>query len=233
MTERSAGWAGIFSLIAVAIALFLPGGSLPSAADSGQAVGAFIDAHHAAWMIGAWLTFPEMVFFLWFAIGLRSYLRRGGDRVESLNLLMLSGALATVAGGLIATTLQIVIGIVPAHDLGVQGVRALYVGWLASGVPVVFMPLALMLFAAARSMHVHRSAPGWLVGIGYVAAAGSVLGSFTTFFSTGIIALNGPVGYLAFFLFALWVVLTSALLVRKRTDTPHPRRGGMTTGRRW
>lgn len=174
MTQRSAGLTGIFCVIAVAVALFLPGASLPSAADSGQAVGAFINAHRA-WMVGAWLTFPEMVFFLWFAVGLRDYLRRTGDRAENLNLLMVSGALATVAGGLIATTLQIVIGIVPLHDLGVRGMRALYVGWLASGVPVVFMPLTLMLFAAARSMHVHRSAPGWLVGTGYTAAAASVI----------------------------------------------------------
>jgi hypothetical protein len=219
LSERSAGWAGIFCVIAVAIALFLPGPSLPSAADSGQAVGAFIDAHRAAWMTGAWLTFPEMAFFLWFTVGLRNRLRSGGARDDGLTLYMLTGALGTVAAGLVATSLQIVLGIVPLHDLGEQSTRALYVGWLASGVPVIFMPLALMLFAAAHSMRVNRSGPGWLVATGYAAAGASVLGTFTTFYSTTVMALSGPVGYIAFLLFALWVVLTSTWLIRSEPAT--------------
>jgi hypothetical protein len=222
LIERSAGWAGIFCVIAVAIALFLPGPALPSAADQGQVVGEFIDSHRVAWMAGAWLTFPEMAFFLWFTVGLRSYLRRNGDADDSLTLYMLGGALGTVAAGLVATTLQIVLGIVPIHDLTLPGTRALYVGWLASGVPVLFMPLALMLFAAAYGMHRCRSTPGWLAGLGYVTAAASVLATFTTFYSAGALALSGPIGYLAFFLFALWIVLTSVRLIAGNARTPSP-----------
>ena len=220
MSDRSAGWAGILCVIAVAIALFLPGPALPSAADSGTAIATFIADHNFAWMLGAWLTFPEMVFFLWFAVALRNVLIRNGAGGGGLPLYMLGGAIATIAAGLIATTLQVVLGIVPSQELGVIQTKTLYVGWLVSGVPVLFMPLAMMQFAATLGMQKYALAPSWLTGIGYAGAAVSAIATVTTFYAAGVMALNGPVGYLAFFIFALWVVLVSLRLIsRHRSET--------------
>ena len=214
VSPRSAGWAGIFCVAAVAIALFIPGFPLPSGADSGATVSAFIDAHRAAWLLGAWLTFPEFAFFLWFIIGLRTYLLTAGDVDDGLMLYMFAGAISTVAAGLIATTLQIVLGVVPTSDLGPVGVRTLYLGWLASGVPVLFMALAVTLFGAAAGLQVHRSAPAWLAGLAYAATLLCVLGTATTFFVSGPLAMSGAVGYLAFFAFAAWTLLTGIRLLR-------------------
>ncbi len=216
ISPAAAGWSGILCIVAVAIALFAPGFPLPSAADSGVSVNAFIEAHRAAWMLGAWLTFPELVFFLWFFVGLGAYLRPVPGWSEGLELYMLAGAIGTVAAGLIATTLQIVLGIVPFGDLGPGAVRALYVGWLASGVPVLFMPLAATLFVASEGLRSHPSAPPWLAGVGYAATILCVLGTVTTFFTSGPFALNGAIGYLAFFVFAAWTLLTSIHLITSR-----------------
>lgn len=204
-------------MAAVAIALFLPGPSLPSAADSGVKISAFISAHYVAWMLGAWLTFAELVFFLWFTVGLRNWLDRRGIGENGLPLLMLAGAVAAVAAGLIATTLQVVLGIVPAPQLGGQ-TKVLYVGWLVSGVPVLFMPLALMQFAATRAMQRVAGVPAWLTGVGYAGAAVSAIATLTTFYASGPLALSGPAGYVAFFVFAVWIVLVSLRLIR-----PSPR----------
>ena len=220
VSQLSAGWAGILCIAAVAVALFVPGFPLPSAADSGDAVNAFLDAHRVAWMLGAWLTFPELAFFLWFMAGLAAYLRRASSRLDGLMLYMLAGAIGTVAAGLIATTLQIVLGVIPFADLGPAAVRALYVAWLASGVPVLFMPLAATLFAAAEGLRSDTSAPVWLAGSAYATMFLCVLGTITTFFVSGPFALNGPVGYLAFFAFAIWLLLTSIHLIRSRGPEP-------------
>lgn len=216
MTDRSTGWAGILCVVAVAVALFLPGPSLPSAADSGKAIAAFIDVHKFAWMLGAWLTFPEMVFFLWFAVGLRNVLIRHGAGGGGLPIYMLGGAIATIAAGLIATTLQVVLGIVPSQELGLRETKTLYVGWLVSGVPVLFMPLAMMQFAATLAMQRYALAPAWLTGIGYAGAAVSAIATVTTFYAVGVMALSGPIGYVAFSIFALWVVLVGLRLMRSR-----------------
>lgn len=214
ISHRSAGWGAILCVIVVAIALFVPGFPLPSATDSGASISAFLDAHRTAWELGAWLTFPELVLFLWFIIGLQMYLRQASSRNDGLMLYMLAGAVCTVAAGLVATTLQIVLGVIPSVELGPVAVRSLYVGWLASGVPVLFMPLAATLFAAAEGLRTHPLAPRWLTGLAYVATLLCVLGTFTTFFASGAFALNGAVGYAAFFAFAIWTVLTGVHLIR-------------------
>jgi hypothetical protein len=200
-------------VIAVAIALFLPGPALPSAVDSGQTIAAFIGVHWFGWMFGAWLTFPELVFFLWLTVGLRNVLIRHGAGGGGLPLYMLGGAFGAIAAGLIATTLQVVLGIVPSQELGTVETKILYVAWLVSGVPVLFMPLSVMQFAATCAMRRHALAPAWLAAIGYAGAAASAIATVTAFYSSGIMALNGPIGYLAFFIFALWVVLISLGLI--------------------
>lgn len=216
VSPRSAGWAAILCIAVVAIALFVPGYPLPSAADSGASVSAFLDAHRSAWLLGAWLTFPELAFFLWFFIGLRAYLRKTADVDEGLMLYMLAGAISTVAAGLVATTLQIVLGVLPSAALGAVAVKTLYVGWLASGVPVLFMALAATLFPAAVALKSNPEAPASLAIFGYAATVFCVLGTVTTFFVSGPFALNGPVGYIAFFVFAVWAILTGIHLIRSR-----------------
>lgn len=126
---------------------------------------------------------------------------------------MLAGAAGTVAAGLIATTLQIVLGLVPGKALGDTGMAALYAAWLASGVPVLFMPLAVMQFGGVEAMRRYTPIPGWLTAVGYAGVTASVLGTVTTFYASGPFALSGPVGYVAFLLFALWVVVISFRLI--------------------
>jgi hypothetical protein len=214
VSERSAGWAGIFCVVAVAIAVFVRGYPLPSAADSGNAIAAFLTAHRLAWLVGGWLTFPEAVFFLWFFSGLLSRLRRLNVANDALRWFALSGAIGTVAAGLIATSLQIVLGVLPSGELGAVTIKALYVGWLASGVPVLFMPLAIAVGAVSLSL---RRLPSvrLLEWSGYCAVALSVLGTLTTFFTSGPLALNGLVGYAAFFAFAVWTLLVSRYLIAR------------------
>jgi len=212
MSERWSGWSGILCIVAVTMALFLPGFPLPSSTDSGHSVGAFLDAHRGAWLFSAWLTFPEIVLFSWFAIGLRAYLGRAFSKSEGLMLYMLAGAFGVVAGGLVSTTLQILLGIVPAAQLGPATVKAFYVGWLAC-VPVIFMSLAMMLFAASGGIRRQRLMNGWLARIGYLTALLCVLGTGSVFFGSGPMSLNGLVAYLAFFAFGLWTILVSLHLI--------------------
>ena len=65
---------------------------MPSMARTANRRGVAIDAHRFGLLCGAWLTFPAAAFFLWFLVGLRSYLSNAPGRQEGLPTFALGAA---------------------------------------------------------------------------------------------------------------------------------------------
>ncbi len=217
--ERSAGWSGIAFIIIVIVAAFLPG--TPPPPDSPAAtVGAFIDAHHSMWMLAAWLTFPSVAFFLWWLIQLRAYLRLVPQLDDGLPTYMLAGGVVAAAIVIIIATTQVVLGMRPSTDRSPQVIAMLYDTFNAFGA-MIFIPSAVVLFAASHSGRRHKSLPAALTYLGYLATLGSAISTLSIFSTSGFMAVGG-IGTLVLGLlpFAIWVIWASTVLIRV------PRSGG-------
>jgi hypothetical protein len=211
--ERSAGFAGIAFIIVAILSAIIP--TLPPPPDApASVVGAYLDAHHGAWMLSGWLVFPETAFFLWFIVQLRAYLRLVPQVDDGLGTYLLAGGVVAVAMVLLLGMDQLVLGFRPSGQLGEPAVRVLYDFFNAGGA-MIFGPTAIMLVAASQSGRRHGSLPMGLVLLGYIAAIGAVVSSLTVFFPSGFMVMGGS-STLAFGLlpFVLWVLWASLVLIR-------------------
>lgn len=211
--ERSAGWSGIAFIIIVLVAAFLPGAPPPP--DTPPAtVGAFIDAHHATWMLAAWLTFPAVAFFLWWIVQLRAYLRLVPQVDDGLATYMLAGALVAAAIVVVTATVQIILGLRPSVERTPQIVGMLYDAFNAFGA-MIFIPTAVVVLAGSHSGRRHQSLPPALVYFGYLATIGAAISTLSVFSLSGFMAIGGlgtiVIGLLPF---AIWVIWTSVVLIR-------------------
>lgn len=217
--ERSAGWSGIAFIIIVLVAAFLPG-ALPPPDTPVATVGAFVDAHHAMWMLAAWLTFPAVAFFLWWLIQLRAYLRLVPQIDDGLPTYMLAAGIVAAAIVIVTATVQVVLGLRPSTDRGPQTIGLLFDTFNAFGA-MIFIPSAVTVFAASHSGRRHQSLPAGLVYLGYLATVGCAIATLSVFWTSGFMAVGGlgtvVIGLLPF---AIWVIWTSIVLIRA------PRSGG-------
>lgn len=208
--QRSKGWAGLaFVLLAIAGAILM--WNIPAANAAPAAVTLYLTAHRGALLIAAWIGFPMGAFFLWFVVGLFSYLKKAAGVDEGLPLFALAGGIAAVAVAWSAAGLSAALVFNPVPPAGISflwGLTALL------HMTIGAMPLAVFIFAVAHSMRRHGSAPQWLVWLGYLAAAGQAIMTFGMFYETAM-ATNHPVFGLFFgaFLFLLWTVAVSSTLI--------------------
>jgi hypothetical protein len=211
--ERSAGWSGIAFIVIVIVAAFLPGAPPPPDATAAT-VGAFIDAHHAMWMLAAWLTFPAVAFFLWWLVQLRAYLRLVPQVDDGLPTYMLAGGIVAAAIVLVAAIVQAVLGLRLSTDRGPQLISLLYDTFSACGA-FIFVPSVIVVLAASHSGRRHESLPSGLVYFGYLTAVGEVVATLSVFFTSGFMAIGG-IGTVVLGLlpFAIWVIWASVVLIR-------------------
>ena len=103
--ERSGGYSGIAFAVCILIAALLPGLLPDPAAPANEIVSSF-QAHRQQYLTAMWFDFPAIAFFLWFAVGLRAYLRQAEGQDEGLPTYALAAAIATAAVALIAVHLR-------------------------------------------------------------------------------------------------------------------------------
>ena len=211
--ERSAGYAGIAFIIIVIAAALLPGLPPPPDASIGT-VDAFLDAHHTMWMFSSWLVVPEGVFFLWFIVQLRAYLRLVPQLDDGLPTYLLAGGVfGAVVGGLAGLD-QLLLGFRPPAYIGDPIVQTLFDAFNGLGT-LIFIPTMIMTFAASQSGRRHGSLPSGLVLLGYVATLGAAVSTLTVFWKTGFFAMGGLATLVLGLLpFSIWVIWSSLVLIR-------------------
>jgi hypothetical protein len=211
--ERSAGWSGIAFILIVLVSSFLPG--VPPTPDTAPAtVGAWLDAHHTMWMLGAWLSFPAVAFFLWWLVQLRAFLRLVPQIDDGLPTYMLGAGIVASALVILISLTQIVLGMRPSAERSPQAIGVLFDTFNAGGA-MIFIPSTIMVFAASHSGRRHGSLPVPLCYLGYLSAIGCAISTLTVFSTTGFMAIGGAGTIILGLLpFAIWVIWTSAVLIR-------------------
>jgi hypothetical protein len=212
--ERSAGWSAIAYVVVLVLATFMTNG-LPALTYKPIDAALAIDAHRFGLLCGAWLGFPAAAFFLWFLVGLRSYLANAPGRSEGLpTFAMLAGVVmigsSLIASAFLTAALYALPDVFKSHALA-----GVYDAFFFTQGGLGYAPVAIFLFAAATSMRRHDRAPGWLASLGYVAAFGAALATFSIFFSNDqfmAIGQQGP-GIVGAIPTAIWLVATGVVLI--------------------
>ncbi len=216
--ERSAGWS-VLCYVALLVAATMLNNGMPSVDERGPTTALLIDSHRYALLFSAWLTFPAIGFFLWFLVGLRSYLSNAPGRQEGLpTFAMIAGILMT-AFSLFAVSLETVALYVSPDTYSRNGLEAIYNAFIFTQGGLGYAPVAIFLFAAAHSMRRHDSAPRWLALLGYVAAAGAAIATLSIFFTaTDSFMAPGQLGpgVLGAVPTAVWLVATGLVLIQSR-----------------
>jgi hypothetical protein len=188
--ERSAGWSVLcFVVLTVgSIALF---GQPPDVATAPSVQAAFMTAHRTAILWSAWLTFPAAGFFLWFLVGLRSFLRKAPGPQEGLPAFAFGAGIVLTAVAFLTAFLQTALAYVPPTVYVADGLSALYAAFVFATTGLGWAPLAIFLFAAAHSMRRHGSVPPGLAMLGYFAAFTAAVAAFSIFFSAPMLSPTG------------------------------------------
>ena len=213
--ERSAGWSAIAYVAVLTLATFLTNG-LPAITYRTIDAALAIDAHRFGLLCGTWLVFPASAFFLWFLVGLRSYLRNAPGRQEGLPTFALIAGVVMIATSLVAASLLTAALYATPEAFKSHALTGIYDAFFFTQGGLGYAPVAIFLFAAAGSMRRHERAPDWLGWLGYLAAVGAVLATFSIFFSDGFMAIGGQgPGIFGALPSAVWLIATGCVMIRQ------------------
>ncbi len=216
--ERSAGWS-VLCYVGVLIIATLLNYGMPATDVRPATAALLIDAHRFGLLFGAWLTFPAAAFFLWFLVGLRSYLSYAPGRQEGLPTFAMIAGVVMVAGSLLAAALESAALYAPPDVFAHNGLVGVYDAFILTQGGLGYGAVSIFLFAAAHSMRRHESAPGWLAALGYIAAFGSAIATLSIFFTTTYSFMApGQLGPSVFGAIpaAIWLVCTGVVMIQSR-----------------
>jgi hypothetical protein len=217
--ERSAGWSVLCYVGILLLATFLTNG-MPGLSYNPIQLALAIDTHRFGLLLGAWLTFPASAFFLWFLVGLRSYLGHAPGRPEGLpTFAMLAGvvmvSISLFSAALLTATLYALPDFFKSHAL-----TGVYDSFFFTQGGLGYAPVAIFLFAAASSMRRHKRGPVWLARLGYLAALGSTIATLSIFNNADVFMAPGQPGPGIFGAIpaAIWLIATGLLLISQKSD---------------
>jgi hypothetical protein len=204
-SKRLAPLSGIVFVALIVIGFIPVGGETPDTNDSPAKITSFWQDHHDKEVVAALLVGLGAIFLALFVAALRARLRRADEGSSFSSNLILIGGTASVVGFLVAVGFHIALADGGDHNYSPEAMQALNV--LDNDSFFAFsIPLAIMMFGAAgETIRAGGELPTWL---GWVAL---VLG----------IATATPVGFIAFALIGIWIIVASILLAQ-RADTAAP-----------
>jgi hypothetical protein len=211
--ERSAGWSALCYVAVLVIATFINNG-MPSFSARPIDAALAIDSHRSGLLLGAWLTFPAAAFFLWFLVGLRTYLNNAPGRQEGLPTFALVAGVVMVATSLWAASLLTAALYVTPDTFKARGLMNLYQAFVFGQGGLGYAPVSIFLFAAAHSMRRHNRAPAWLSWLGYIASIGAAIATLSIFSNSLFMAPGQPgPGLFGAIPAAIWLVATGFVLI--------------------
>jgi hypothetical protein len=191
------------AFIAVLIVGFLVAGEPPDAnSPPREIIDHYVDNKDSV-MAGTFLTIVAAALLIFFGGVLRSALRAAEGPGGVLSAVAFAGTIVMATGAAIDATISLALAD-RADDIAPVGVQALQALW-DNDWPPIALGAALLLFAAGLSIARHGALPRWLGWVGVV---------------LGIIGLT-PVGFFAFPLGGLWLLIVSVMLtLRMRAEAP-------------
>jgi hypothetical protein len=222
LEDRVAAASGIAAFAAILVALFL----LP--ADAGGGSAADIAARYSdgseGYLRAAFAEGLAVACFLVFVAGLRNALARAEGPARTL-------ASAVAIGGTVAAALQLLgyaliatLAHRTAGDADTDVVIALYdLSSIASGFS--FFALAVFSFAAGTVM-IRTGAISRMLGLASLALGALNLAAAGSLSQDGIFSVHEGLGFLAFALLYLWVLVASIVMLARPATRAVARRGG-------
>lgn len=191
------------AFIVVLIVGFLVAGEPPDAnSPPREIIDHYVDNKDSV-MAGTFLSIVAAALLIFFGGVLRSALRAAEGPGGVLSAVAFAGTIVMATGAAIDATISLALAD-RADDIAPVGVQALQALW-DNDWPPIALGAALLLFAAGLSIARHGALPRWLGWVGVV---------------LGIIGLT-PVGFFAFPLGGLWLLIVSVMLtLRMRAEAP-------------
>jgi hypothetical protein len=211
--ERVAAATGIVFIALLALGNFLAPNP-PAQDDPIQEVIDFAVDNRSALLIGSYLTGLALVFGLWFLGSLRSFLMRAEGGTGRLSGVAFAGGI--VFAGLVFVSNAVGNGITLriAEEGDPVAVRALF-DTLTVLIASASFPVAVLV--AATSIVAMRTGvlPRWYGQAGPVVTLVFLVAGTAVYLDHGFLAPGGGFTLIAFVVFALWVLVTSVLMMQR------------------
>jgi hypothetical protein len=206
--DRIAASSGIVAVVLLAVG-FSSSGTNPSWTASGTSIAHDYASNRDSGLASVIIVGIGLMALIWFAATLASVLRASGE--ERLGFVVLAGAATFVSIFAIAGVVQWTLfygsaGGDPALTKALFQMQSL-------AASLAFLPLALMVFAFAVATARSKILPAWSAAISGLAALFIVI-SVGTVAQSGFFSPNGGYIFIALLALAVWLVVTSILLMR-------------------
>jgi hypothetical protein len=212
--ERWAASTGVGFAILLLVSGFLPGSPKKwnaSAAD----IESYLQGKHKEIVIAMILSGIAAILFLWFLASFAGMFREAGQ--GRLATIMYGAGVATLGIAMIGDGVQLALSKVTfTADQGT--VAAMYgVGtWLYSRLFWTMAALALATWLASKRS---KAMPDWYTWLSLLGAAIFVVSGLAVR-NTGFFSISGGMGFIGFISFAIWVGISSLVLVQRMADAP-------------
>lgn len=211
--ERIAAATGIAFVVILAIGNFLAPNP-PAQDDPIEEVIDFAVDNRSALLIGSYLTGLALVFGLWFLGSLRTFLMRAEGGIGRLAAVAFAGGVVFVAIVLVSNAVGNGITLRIAEEGDPVAVRALF-DTLTVLIASASFPVAVLV--AATSIVAMRTGvlPRWYGWAGPVLTLLFLVAGTGVYIDHGFLAPGGGFSLIAFVVFALWVLVTSVLMMQR------------------
>ncbi len=202
---RFAPLTGIAFVVLLVIGFGPVGGETPGSDDSASKISAFYHDHQTKEVVAAVIVALAVIFLAMFVVALRDYLRGAGGEGDFWPTVALVGGVVSVAGFCLAITVHA--ALVDGGHNKLPGDAMIALNAVDNWDFFAFaFPLTIMLFGVAGSiLKAGAELPKWL---GWVALV------------IGILFFAGPVGFFAFLLTGIWIIVASVMMYRRSTAAP-------------
>ena len=216
---RLSAASGAVFVVALGIALFLPG-QPPKADESSAQIAATIADHRGALLASVFIAGIAAMLGLWFFATVRAWL---ASVVPDAGRQFASAAFGS---GLLALAL-VLVGMLlfygAAYEVAGEGEAALVRGMTDAGnAAIALMKFPFALFVAAVSLAAYRQAlfPRWFAFAGWGSAALLVVSAISLFAEGELTQFGGPLDLLGAGPAMLWVIALSVMLARSAAGEP-------------
>jgi uncharacterized membrane protein len=197
---RFAPLTGIAFVVLLIIGFGPVGGDTPGSDDSASKISAFYHDHQTKEVVAAVIVALAVIFFAMFIVALRDYLRGDGANGDFWPTVALVGGVVSVAGFCLAITVHAAL-VDGAHNK-LPGDAMIALNAVDNWDFFAFaFPLTIMLFGVAgATLKGQADLPKWL---GWLALV------------IGILFFAGPLGFIAFLLTGIWIIIASVVMYRR------------------
>ncbi|HEX5822575.1 MAG TPA: hypothetical protein VFY30_12485 [Solirubrobacterales bacterium] len=197
---RFAPLTGIAFVVLLIIGFGPVGGDTPGSDDSASKISAFYHDNQTKEVVAAVIVALAVIFFAMFIVALRDYLRGDGANGDFWPTVALVGGVVSVAGFCLAITVHA--ALVDGGHNKLPGDAMIALNALDNWDFFAFaFPLTIMLFGVAgATLKGQADLPKWL---GWLALV------------IGILFFAGPLGFIAFLLTGIWIIIASVVMYRR------------------